>query len=153
MTTKTTTRSIIFFFFALFFLSPFFSTAQFLPPGRADFLSEYSGVDISNKEWVGSDKGWAFTDWIGKPELWKTNEGQFKTGKFYKGTIKNPASLIEMPGGEKLKGIVGKGDLAVIRFNPKGEMELYFPKPKYKMALLGDAKNETIKFKEPPVKL
>jgi len=153
MKTKTTKTTLKILTILLLFLSPFFSIAQFLPPASVDFLSEYSGVDISNQEWFGSDKGWAFTDWIGKPELWKTNEGQFKTGKFYKGTIKNPASLIEMPGGEKLKGIVGKGDLAVIRFNPKGEMELYFPKPKYKMALLGDAKNETIKFKEPPVKL
>jgi len=58
-----------------------------------------------------------------------------------------------MPGGEKLKGIIRKGDLAVLRFNTPGEMEIFLPKQKIQLALMGDAKNKTIKFKQPPVKL
>ena len=135
------------------FLAPFFATAQFLPPGSADFFSEYSGVDIANQECAQPGAGWISFDWIESPNLWKVTDGKFQTGKIYKGTIKNPASLIEMPGGEKLKGLISKGDLAVVRFNTPGEMEIFLPKQKIQMALMGNVDNKTMKFKTPPVKL
>ena len=157
-TTKTTcltgaARQAMTTFFLLLSLSPFLSNAQFLPPGRADFFSEYSGVNIANQECAQPGAGWISLDWIESPNLWKSTDGKFQSGKIYKGTIRTPGSLIEMPGGEKLKGIISKGDLAVLRFNTPGEMEIFLPKQKIQLALMGDAKNKTMKFSKPPVKL
>ena len=170
--TTTTTRTTMTTFFLLLSLSPFLSNAQYLPPGRVDFFSEYSGVTIANQELKGylppasvdflneqsgiaritallNEEG---SNW-GSAEIWKSTDGKFQSGKIYKGTIRTPGSLIEMPGGEKLKGIISKGDLAVLKFNTPDEMEIFLPKQKIQLALMGDTKNKTIKFKQPPVKL